>query len=387
MRTKFGRFVLNATASLGLASVSLLNAYAGDPHLSPVQPNCPYPIVPAPGDPATVTPLPGATTPTPGATTPTPGAVPDGGVGATIPAETGATTAAAPSDAGTTSATGTDMIGRSDFFNRFNLFDTQSAVPRNRVWFSFQRNENFNPSITVGSDAAGLPDAANQVTNRPTTYLYRMGAEIALSERASFSFQHQYIGVSDTDAFDPSWGDPQFMAKYAVVMDYDRVVSAILGFSPHFATSTGEIRSPRARIYPGLLFWQALGDRDFLQGGTQVGIPLANGDIPTFDYALSAGYWVYKAAGCESCGNRSLLTGIAPQVEIFGQHAFWDNRIDGAPDDFGGATAQQGRHVIDVTVGASVLLRSLIVGAGYSFPITGAEARRSEIIGSIIYRF
>src|SRR5262247_2663039 len=130
MRTKLGRFVLNAAAGLGLASVSFLNAYAADPHLSPIQPHCPHPIVPAPGAPATVTPLPGTTTPLPGTTTPAPGApaaTPDAapapaldlGVGATIPADAGAAPAApAAADAGMTSATGTDMIGRADFFNR-----------------------------------------------------------------------------------------------------------------------------------------------------------------------------------------------------------------------------------------------------------------------------
>lgn len=390
MRTKLGRFLLSATAGVGLASVSFLNAYAAEPVLAP---NCPYPIVPAPGAPGVMTPLPGTTTtPAPGTTTQTPdatrGAIPgatpaplgDSNAGVSIPADAGFSTATTGGDATGPSTGGTtaDMLGRSDFMNRFNIFDTQSAIPKNRVWFNFQRNENFNPSITRSADSLA-------VTERPTTYLYRMGGEVAFSERASLSFQHQYIGMSDTTVYDPSWGDPQFLLKYALSLDCDRAVSATLGFSPHFATSEGEIRSPRARIYPGLLVYQAQGDA-FIQAGTQLGIPLANGDITTFDYALSAGYWVYKAPDCDSC-SRALLTGIAPQVELFGQHAFWDNRIDGAPLGFGGDTLQQGRHVLDVTVGASVFLRNMVLGAGYSFPITGAEARRSEIIGSVQFRF
>jgi hypothetical protein len=392
MRTTLGRFVLNATASLGLASVSFLNAYAGDPHLSPVQPNCPYPIVPAPGAPATAAPLPGLTTPLPGATTaPTPGAttaIPDAGVGASIPADAGAVASTGGGDDGPSGGgTGTDMIGRSDFFNRFNLFDTQSAIPRNRVWFNFQRNEDFNPGLIPNTALPLTPTTIAAVHDRPTQYLYRGGVELALTPYLSFAAQQQYIAMTDTTFYNPSWGDPQFMLKCVVSQDHDRTVSAILGVSPHLSQSPGEIRSPRARIYPGFLFYRSLNEVLFTQGGAQFGLPLATrGDIVTFDYAFSTGFWLYRACETKSC-RRPWLTGVAPQVEFFGQHAFWDSHVTNPPQ--GGATTvlQQGRHVVDVTLGTSIFFRNLLFGAGYSFPVTGAEARRGEIIGTLQYRF
>ena len=153
-----------------------------------------------------------------------------------------ATTAATPFASGQTATTGTGggsvlMAGRADSANRFNLFDTQSAVPRTRAWFAFQRNEGFNPSVVLNTTGGFDTAAVNAVAQRPTTYLYRGGFELALSPCLSIAAQHQYIGVEDTTVYDPSWGDPQFLVKYALSMDCNRVVSATLGVSPHFSQS------------------------------------------------------------------------------------------------------------------------------------------------------
>lgn len=392
MRTQLGRYLLLATAGLGLASVTALNAPAAEP----VQPNCPYPILPAPGSPLTTIPTP-PTTPPPdpsAATTPTdPGAITadqnlaDTGVGASLPADAGATTTATDGDAGPTSGTTSTILGRSDFFNRFNLFDTQAAIPMTRAWFSFQRNQGFNPGLIPNTALTLTPATTAAVSDRPTQYLYRGGFEVALSPCLSFSAQHQYIAMTDTTAFDPSWGDPQFMVKYALSLQHDRAVSATLGFSPHFSQSGEEIRSPRARLYPGLLYYRNLNERLFTQGGAQFGLPMATrGDVVTFDYAVSTGFWIYKACEIESCRGR-WLTGIAPQVEFFGQHAFWDSHVNNSPITGDTTILQQGRHVVDVTLGTSIFIRHVLVGAGYSFPITGAEARRGEIIATLQYRF
>jgi hypothetical protein len=392
MRTQLGRYLLSATAGLGLASITALNAWAAEP----VQPNCPYPTLPVPGTPLATTPTsppaaPSTTTDPGTAETPmdlgTDAGPTDTGVGASLPSDAGVSVGADDGGGPSGGGTGTDMIGRSDFFNRFNLFDTQSAIPRTRVWFNFQRNEDFNPGLIPNTALPLTPTTIAAVHDRPTQYLYRGGVELALTPYLSFAAQQQYIAMTDTTFYNPSWGDPQFMLKCVVSQDHDRTVSAILGVSPHLSQSPGEIRSPRARIYPGFLFYRSLNEVLFTQGGAQFGLPLATrGDIVTFDYAFSTGFWLYRACETKSC-RRPWLTGVAPQVEFFGQHAFWDSHVTNPPQ--GGATTvlQQGRHVVDVTLGTSIFFRNLLFGAGYSFPVTGAEARRGEIIGTLQYRF
>lgn len=364
-----------------------------------VQPNCPPGIVYPPGvpiPPTTPTPVDPSKKEDPKKDDPTVPPVPPVDPTTT---ESPLDQSLSMSPAPTSSALGTNdaasylgMLGRADQTSRFNSFDNFNAIPRTQFWFGYQYLDNYQTTIKYADPS--LTSLADITEKRPVN-LYRIGAEIALSDRFSISFQHQYIASGDLDVANDAWGNPQFLLKYALIRETSTTISATAGMQPQFSTSPGELHEDATRFYLGSLFYQGFNDnRAFVQGGFQFGITDSN--LPTtFDYALTGGYWLYRHESlnpgyCNACGNsgkQPFLLGIIPQVELFGKHVM-DNRLTPTINtglDFESrqslVQAAEGEHVYDLTVGGRVLfMRGMSVGLGYSFPITGERVRDGEFL-------
>jgi hypothetical protein len=288
------------------------------------------------------------------------------------------------------------IMGRGDANNRFNIFDNMSAIPANRIWFAFQYQEGFTTGVNPVSGNTALTSG---FATRRNEALYRMGAELMpvntgeFCSHFSISFQTEYIASTDTTNAADSWGNPQFMFKVPVVWHQGTVVSATLGVQPQISTSPFELHEKTTRYYPGLLFYQALGCDWFLQGGFQAGI--SDRDAPnTVDYSLSLGWWFYRFDPRACPWYKPCITAIIPQVEVFGKNVVangGNNPFDIPVDLFvpgSEAPFREPRNVYDLTAGVRVLLYDKISwGTAFSFPLTGADVRRTELISSLSINF
>jgi hypothetical protein len=287
-------------------------------------------------------------------------------------------------------------MGRGDANNRFNIFDNMSAIPANRIWFAYQLQNGFNPGV--------LPVAGNSAINsafatRRNESLYRMGAELMpvntgeFASHFSISFQTQYIASTDTTNAADAWGNPQFLLKVPVIWHQGQVVSATFGFQPQFSTSEFELHEKTTRFYPGFLVYQGLGSDWFLQGGMQASISDRNAPN-TLDYSISLGWWYYRFDPCACPWYKPCVTGIIPQIEVFGKDVIANgsnNPFDIPADPLvAGSQApfREARHVYDLTSGIRILLYDNISwGTAFSFPLTGGNVRRTEVFSSLSINF
>lgn len=275
-----------------------------------------------------------------------------------------------------------NMIGRLDANGRLNLFDSMSAIPRNRVWYSFMSAAGYSANLTAGI----IP--VNQVTHT-NMIVQRFGGEVKLWDSASLSVQAQTLNPTSTTgpvgSLTGGFSNPQFMGKQIIYADCDLVISGIFGVTPNVGFNDTDIRDATTRLFPGLLFYQQWNDRLYLYGGAQLGLPTVADNITTFDWGLGAGYWVY-----DSCCCRSWLQKISIQYEVFGKHVLGDKVVGNyfqAPVGLG-TTYTEGRAVLDMTAGGSVYLGyGVQVSAGYSFPITTTDVRNGEFVSTIGYNF
>jgi hypothetical protein len=287
------------------------------------------------------------------------------------------------------------FLGRADANNRFNLFDNNSAYPLNRIFFSYQLAQDF----TTGVLHSSASDLNSNFANRREVNLYRLGGEIKLGDNWSISFQDQYIASENTDNAADAWGNPELMLKWAFCLTPDHAVAATLGLQPQVASNNGELHEKDTRFLPGILAYEGSQDSGcFFQQGAQFGLSSSN-IATTFDWALMAGYWIYRAEQTE--GNKACLSGIAPQIEIFGKHVMvgsqnqpFDIPINGfntppTSSQFNvGAPFREQRNVIDITAGARIQLWDKVtISNGFSFPITGGSVRRTEYLASINFLF
>jgi hypothetical protein len=284
------------------------------------------------------------------------------------------------------------MEGRGDANNRFNLFDNMSAIPADRVWFAFQYLSGFDPGI---GPVSSNPDVTSGFATRRNETLYRMGAEVMpvntceYCSQFSIAFQTQYIASTDTTNAADAWGNPLIMFKMPFIWCQGTVVSAIFGVQPQTSTNEFELHEKTTRYYPGVLFYQAVGCDWFLQGGFQASI--SSRDAPnTLDYAVSLGCWLYRADPCDYLWHKPCLTGIIPQIEVFGKNVIANGEnnpfdIPGNPAVFNSqAPFREARNVYDLTAGVRLQLYEHISwGTAFSFPLTGGEVRRTELISSL----
>jgi hypothetical protein len=388
---------MEAAFGVGLCATTAALAPAQDYHYIPqgpvyVKPNCAPPGVPL-AQPPLMQPVPGTTTAPPAtATAPAPQGQAPGAEQAPAPAGAGAAEAAA-AEAGAAeagagaeaTASSAGMLGRGDANNRFNLFDNTSAIPTNRVWFTYENMQNFSTGFTISQHSAvGF-------TPTRTVNLYRVGAELVLAKPFSIAFEDQYIASPGADNAADAWGNPQIMLKWAFLLQDHQALAATLGIQPQVSSSAFELHETDTRFLPGLLYYGET-ENFYTLDGIQFG--LSSSDLATtFDWAVGVGYWLYRA-GCTE-GNRPLLSGIALQAEVFGKHVMvgsTHNPFDtptpsGVTNDFN-TGFREGRNVIDVTVGGRVLLLDRIsLNNGFSFPVTGADVRRTEYIANVTFLF
>ncbi|MGE0609635.1 MAG: hypothetical protein AB7O62_21265 [Pirellulales bacterium] len=258
-------------------------------------------------------------------------------------------------------------IGRADNVNRLNIFDSQSALPANRVWYGFQSIDRFH-----------VTTAPNTTVNQS---LHRFGGELMLTCSSSVSFMTQYadVGPNASGVLD-SWSNPQFMVKQVVYEDCDLIVSATLGMQfPIGGIDAGEIRENTVRLAPGLLWYYNTTDDIFNYGGAQYSVPLAAGpQVDSFDWSLGTGYWLYRSCCC--C---DWLQKVSLQYEIFGKHV-----VGGTGTTYLGGVLFEDRNVVDMTFGASAFLcNGVRASIGYSIPVTTGFARRNELIATVGYYF
>ncbi len=318
------------------------------------------------------------------------------------------------------------MLGRADQSNRFNLFDTQSAIPRNRVWYTLNLTDGYNNGVNFTPGYNGLRNSplfpafllgngfANEnafllategigadMTFRREIYLHRFGVEVMLTHSTSLSFQGQYHAVRGVATRADDFDNPQIMLKQIIYDDCCSVLSATLGVDWQASKDTFVIGETTTRVYPGMLAYQDLGSDWFYQGGFQFGMPTETNQVYTFDWANSIGYWLYRPCGCCCCGMPG-ITGVSLQAEVYGKHVLNDSTINtpfgtnannllvsnavGFPT--GVFTFEEPRNVVDVTLGGQVLVGcNLSFAAGYSFPITGGEVRTEEFVFTTTYGY
>jgi hypothetical protein len=331
------------------------------------------------------------------------------------------------------------MLGRVDAQSRLNLFDTQSAQPITRGWYTFQYAQDYSTGTIEGASSLGL---GNDQIERPNQLHHRFGAEYAASRNFSVAVQGEYVTTTDETTFTDFWNNPQVQLKQVVYRDCSNVVSGILGVQFQDGFEEKEVKEDDTKIYPGMLAFHTLANDNFLQGGFQFGLPLEGTQVYHFDWALGYGKFLYKdpcwgrcghGSGCGGCGDcgggccddcgdncygdccdhccHSCCGGgligwlrteggipiraVIAQVEVFGKHVIADDTYDieindDVPDGFGGTvfvdriTVDEERNNIDLTAGGAVL-----VGDGYgassgvSIPLTGGEVRNVEFITSV----
>jgi hypothetical protein len=292
------------------------------------------------------------------------------------------------------------FLGRGDANNRFNIFDNMSAVPQNRVWYSYEYMQGFNTGVQ--------PNPSNSfVTNgfapRRNETLYRMGAEIVpccgcFGPNVSLAFQTEYIASAGTSDKADAWGDPQGLIKWEVCHSDCSAFSLIFGMQFQTASHDGELHEKSTYFYPGFLFYESLTQRLFVQGGFQVAVSNRN-DPNTVDGAFSVGYWLYgcpPAAGAprmwSHCG--PCITGIIPQFELYGAHVVANSTRDpfelqGNPlDPTSSAPYREPKNVYDMTVGGQIVFHNKIYwGTAYSFPVSGPSIRKAELLTNLSFYF
>jgi hypothetical protein len=319
------------------------------------------------------------------------------GAGAEAGAEGSEAGAAESAFGGTGAGPGGGMLGRGDGANRFNLFDNMTPYLANRVWFAYQLQDGFNTGVQALSSNPGVTSG---FASRRNENLYRFGGELVPMGESCFgpnfsvAFQTQYIGSTNTTDAADAWGNPEAMVKLLVSQSCSGAWALSLGIQPQTASHNGELHEKSTRILPGVLFSQAVGCGLFVQGGMQLGISDRN-DTNTLDYSLSFGYNLYACPASDSpaCG-RPLITALIPQVEFYGANVLANDtsnpfELQGNPMVPGSsAPYREPRNVFDMTFGGHMILRDCVsIGTGYSFPLSGPNVRRSELITSLTILF
>jgi hypothetical protein len=418
---KVTQLLCTASFALGLVLVPALVAEAGRPRGHCCPPPCYRPYSPDHAAPTDAPPSDEAPAPDTD-TDPTDDQTPDQPEQQLDLSQRAPTSAAAPT-ASLAGGTSTSVIGRLDQNNRFNLFDSMSAVPRDRVWYSFQYAEGYNLSL---DSSGGFGTRMNQMISR-------IGAEARLADDFSVAVQGQYSDPEDafTSGFNDNWSNPQVALKYVIGEDCDSVYSVILGANLQSHIDSQDIDENTTRLMPGFLAYEETFSDAFFHYGFQFGLP-TDGNIPyTFDWVLGTGYWLCRDNGCGGCGSCCGSscgsccgdygcgsccgsscggcgsccggcdsccgsscgcgggcgdTGLVLQVELLGKHVIDDATTGDA--FFTTADFEEERHVFDATGGVTAYLGDgVAVAMGYSFPISGNEARRGEFITTLSYEF
>jgi hypothetical protein len=430
---KLTQLFCTASLALGMVLVPALVAEAGRPRgrnccpPSYQQPYCPEYQPYAPGEMAPTEAAPGMPPSEPGAEGEQPTDQQPTAPEAQLDLPQAAPTSAAAPTASVASTSGASAIGRVDQNNRLNLFDSQSAIPRDRVWYSFQFADDYNLS-TFADDEEDEPAFTedDEEVRRADEYLHRFGAELVVCRDFSIAFQGQVTDYPDVDQLETDFSNPQVMLKYVLHEDCCSVYSVVLGATfqtsnefeagPAFPADEEDfetvIDEDTSRIFPGFLAYEQWSRDCFLHYGFQFGLPTEEEQIHTFDWLIGTGYWLWRDCGCchgcggcghgcggcghgcggcgcgHGCGYRD-TRGLVLQLELLGKHVLGENEIEGPfglpEDDF---VFVEDENVVDLTVGGTVFCGDgVTAAAGFSFPITDDNVREAEFITTLGYLF
>ncbi|MCS6977474.1 MAG: hypothetical protein NZM31_10770 [Gemmatales bacterium] len=312
------------------------------------------------------------------------------------------------------------LIGRADQNNRLNIFDNQSPLPGNRVWFSVRRLEQYKtglrpPPAPFFIDQTSIRDALHRaglstgIIDRQQETLLRVAGEVRLGADTSLTVQGQYA-LMDSESGTDFFTNPQLLLKQVVFSKPGFVLSGLLGYQPYFGSSLLEYNDRCHSLTPGLLFLcqDECHQHAFVQGGFQFRIPLESNNVTTFDFVLSAGFWLWRHPSLDAVdtdgvgwGRRPWVLGLVPQVEVYGKHVVGDATItdpfglgplnvgsETTPAPFNPFVYEEPRHVYDVTVGAKLLLgEASVLAGGVSVPFTGSSVRNPEYVLTFSYNF
>lgn len=340
------------------------------------------------------------------------------------------------SSPGLTGAAFANNPGRMDSNNRLNIFDNYSAIPTSRLWIGYQVTDRQRSDVRLvngssAADFAALNNGQTVIGDNGATLL-RAGGEFAFTPRFSIALQGQYTWPGDDNGAQEDWTNPQLLFKHVLKQDRFTTISGVFGIAIEAGSDTGVINDASTRVIPGVLFYHDLAPDLFTQGGASFSFASRN-DTNTFDWSLGLGWWAYRTPyaglpryqqfdhcvdagpccggrrrwggcgrrGCGRCGggcnrcDEKWIRGIAPGIYLFGKHAMNDNdRLNAFgltyTDAFGNEVAkyEEGRHIIDMTLGGTVLLKhNLSMNLGYSFPLTGPRARNNEFLMALNWNY
>lgn len=365
------------------------------------------------------------------------------------------------------------FTGRADITNRLNIFDNMNAQPVTRVWTGYQyvgsqnngvlQSGNTNELFTLLNTASGRA-TFEQVTgfgrqpgqpsvdpndpasasilrrqflvqnggrsqnylNLPSTNLYRWGFEYAFTPDFSVTAIAQYVNpINGASLEQPNtFSNPSVQLKHVLYRDDANVWSGVFNVQPEIPKPGFAINEKTTRFTMGLLSFNNLTDRTFLQSAMDVSVPSNNGQVIVGDFALAAGWWAYKHESLESWYRgeppRNWLLGVVPLFEVLGSQVFGSNLVIGqyglgsntavmAPGTFNGQSPpnnqiifpeglpgagrpftntafvfRQPNTIIDLTVGGTFLLKNkFVLSSGFSFPVTTGKSRASEFTATL----
>lgn len=312
------------------------------------------------------------------------------------------------------------LLGRADQNNRLNVFDGQSALPSNRVWLSLRRLEQYKTGLRPQPapffvDQSNIRDALNHaglstiIIDRQQETLIRLAAELRLDADTSLTVQGQYATM-DGQVGSDFFTNPQLLLKQLLIQKPGFVLSGVLGYQPDVRTGFLEFNDTCHSLSPGMLFiyQDECHERVIVQGGFQFRIPLESNNVSTFDYVLSAGYWLWRHPSLDAVeadgvdwGRRPWVLAVVPQIEVYGKHVIGDATITdpfglgplnvgtlASPIPFNLFVYEEPRHVYDVTAGVKLLLgEASVLAGGVSVPFTGSRVRSPEYILTLSFSF
>lgn len=334
----------------------------------------------------------------------------------------------------------TPMLGRLDSNNRLNVFDNYSAIPSSRFWVGYMLADGQDPHIQLnpGGTRAGVaalnPGTTGDILGRNDLDVFRIGAELAITPRFSIAAQGQHVFPYDVTDSESDWTNPQLVFKHVILHTPDVAWSGVAGFNFEVGTEPIVVNDTQAKFFLGSLYYADISDRWYSQGGINFNIPFGQ-DVATFDWTVGFGWWIYRhpalygswpqnkcgggggcgcsdpflayegygprgygcGGGCGGCGCREpFFLGVTPSFYFLGKHAMGDND---SFDPFNGLTLvtpggvalaqyEEPRHVVDFTLGGTIHMRgNLALNLGWSFPLTGPNARRHEFLTALNWYF
>lgn len=359
---------------------------------------------------------------------------------------------------------GLTALGRADYANRFNIFDNMSAAPMTRVWYGYQFVGTQNNAVIQTGDTARLFSMLNTSSGRsdfiaitgfgrqpgepavdpndeqsgnilkdqflnanggrsqkyllnPDASLHRFGFEWALTPDFSLSVMDQYVMPMSDNEQPNSFSNPSIQLKHVLYRDADNLYSGVFNVQPQISRPAFSVGEDTTRLTSGLLSYNRLTEKLFMQNALAFSFPVDSDKINTFDFAFGGGYWLYKHESLEPYYTgppaNSWLLGFIPQFEVLGKAVLGNNTVtgqfnlksstsvmaagtvnglntntiyfpDGSVFDETAFIYRESRCNVDFTFGAtSILKRNLVISTGMSFPVTGGNARAVEFLSTI----